>query len=313
MAGGASGGEARSALEGTAEDVGLTTSDGGNGLLDAEAAANTTQDMIGEAGTISVDENWTTVTLDGSYTDPVVVTSVGTYNDPDPVHARVRNAGSGSFEVRLEEWAYQDGTHGSEDVNYILLESGKHETSTGVTMFADKIAVSGSEWKKVDFNPGWDEQSYIYSQVMTVNDQTPVTTRVAEFGNASFEIICTEEEANRSQTDRTSDHPNETVGFIATRPQFDNTGDSGESVASTFATEEWLTGSLEDSYSETPVMIQGMQSYFGGDTVDLRGRNQTATSFEVKAQEEQSANNEVNHVREYVATVAVESGPISSP
>jgi hypothetical protein len=38
MAGGASGSEARSALEGNAEDIGLTSSDGGNGLLDAEGA-----------------------------------------------------------------------------------------------------------------------------------------------------------------------------------------------------------------------------------------------------------------------------------
>jgi hypothetical protein len=241
----------------------------------------------------------------------VVVTSVGTFNDPDPVHARVRNAGSGSFEVKLEEWAYQDGAHGSETVGYVVMEAGEHDTSTGITMFAGKTTVNGSGWKTVEFNPSWGAQPYIYSQIMTTNDTTPATTRVTEFGTTSFDVICQEEDSNRSG--EFSDHSDETVGYIATKPQFGGSGDPGESVASTFATDAWSTGSLEDSYSEEPVTIHRMQSYFGQDTTSLRARNQTSTSFEIIAQEEQSANVETTHVREYVATLAIESGAISEP
>lgn len=309
MANGYSGSEARSALQNNTEDIGLSSSDGGNGLLDANAATGDIQNMIGEAGTISVDENWTTVTVEGSYTDPVVVTSVGTFNDPDPVHARVRNAGSGSFEVKLEEWAYQDGAHSVETVNYVVMESGFHSTSTGIDVLAGTAQADGNGWTTASYGQTFDSQRYVFAQVMTVNDSTPVSTRVTDTGIDSFDVFCQEEEANR--TDGFSDHAQETVGYLVTQPRLAGSGDPGESIASAFATDSWASAELQDSYSNIPVMIHGLQSYFGRDTTDLRGRNYSSTSFEVLADEEQSTNSETNHVREYVATLAFEDGAIT--
>lgn len=309
MANGHSGSEARSALQGSAEDIGLASSDGGTGLLDAGAATSDIQNMIGEAGTISVDENWTTVSLDGSYTDPVVVTSVGTFNDSDPVHSRVRNAGSGSFEVKLEEWAYQDGVHGSETVDYVVVESGFHSTSTGIDVLAGTVQANGSGWTTANYGQTFDSQRYVFTQVMSVNDSTPVSTRITDTGLDSFDVVCQEEEANRSSG--FSDHGSETVGYLVTQPRLAGSGDPGESIASVFATDGWTPGSLQDSYSNTPVILHGLQSYFGRDTTDLRGRNYSSTSFEVLAEEEQSSGSETNHVREYVATLALQEGTIT--
>jgi subtilisin len=309
MANGYSGSEARTALQDSAEDVGLSSSDGGNGLLDADTATTEIQNMIGEAGTISVDENWQTVSLDGSYTDPVVVASVGTYNDSDPVHARVRNAGSDSFEVRLEEWEYQDGTHGSETVNYIVMETGFHETSTGVNVLAGTVQADGSGWTTATFDRTLSSQHYVFAQVMSVGDSTSVSTRITDVGLDSFDVVCQEEEANRS--DEFSDHGQETVGYLATQPRLGGSGDPGESIASVFATHDWSSANLQDSYASTPVILHSLQSYFGRDTTDLRGRNYSSTSFDVLAEEEQSANSETNHVREYVATLAFEDGSIT--
>jgi hypothetical protein len=265
--------------------------------------------MIGEAGTVSVDENWTTVTLEGSYTDPVVVTSVGTYNDPEPVHARVRNAQSGSFEVRLEEWEYQDGVHASETVNYVVMESGTHETSAGIQILAGTVQADGSSFTTANYGQTFDSQRYVFTQVMTVNDPTPVSTRVTDVGLDSFDVVCQEEEINRP--DGFSDHAEETVGYVVTQPRPGSTGGTGESLASVFATNQWASASLKDSYSSTPVILNGLQSYFGRDTTNLRGRNYTSSSFEVLAEEEQSKNTEVAHVREYVATLALPSGGVT--
>ncbi|MFB6103428.1 MAG: S8 family peptidase [Haloplanus sp.] len=309
MANGSSNTEARTALQDTAEDIGLSSSDGGYGLLDAEAAAKTTT-MIGEAGTVTTDENWQTVTLDGSYTNPVVVTSVGTYNSSQPVHTRVRNAGSGSFEVRLEEWEYQDGSHTDETVHYVVMESGFHKTSTGINVLAGTVQADGSGWTTANYTKTLESQHYVFTQVMSVNDTTPVSTRVTDVGLDSFDVFCQEEEANRS--DEFSDHAQETVGYLVTQPRPSGSGDPGESIASVFATDEWSSATLQDSYAETPVILHGLQSYFGRDTTDLRGRNYSSTSFEVLAEEEQSANTETNHVREYVATLALTSGTIST-
>ncbi|WP_157573467.1 S8 family peptidase [Haloplanus natans] len=312
MANGYTGSEARSALQGSAEDIGLSSSDGGNGLLDANGAAGDLQNMIGEAGTISVDENWTTVTLEGSYTDPVVVTSVGTFNDPDPVHARVRNAGSGSFEVRLEEWEYQDGAHSAESVQYIVVEAGEHDTEAGVPLVAGKTTANGGGWTTVTFTSSWNPQSHVYTQVMSNNDSTPVSTRITRAGAETFDVSCHEEETNESGSSWTNDHADETVGFIATQPQsrIDNAG-AGESIASSIPTDAWTTNPFQESYSAAPVTVPRMQSFFGGNTTDLRMRNLSASSFDVQAQEEQSLDDEVAHVPEYVATLALEAGPTS--
>jgi subtilisin len=311
MANGYSAAEARTTLQGTTEDVGLSTSDGGNGLLDAEAAAADIQNMIGEAGTISVDENWQTITLEGSYTDPVVVTAVGTYNDADPVHARVRNAESGSFEVRLEEWAYQDGAHASEAVNYVVMEAGEHSTEAGMDVVAGTTTATGSGWTTTPFASNWDAQSHVYAQVMSTNDPTPTSTRITRTGSDTFDVSCHEEEANQGGTSWTNDHADEMIGFIVTEPQpYGLNGGAGESIASAVPTDTWMTSEFQESYSTSPVAIPRMQSFFGSDTTDLRTRNLSAASFEVLAQEEQSSNSEMAHVPEYVATMAFEAGSI---
>jgi subtilisin len=312
MADGYTASEARSALQDSAEDIGLSSSDSGNGLLDAEAASTTTQNMIGESGTISVNENWTTVSLEGSYTDPVVVTSVGTFNDSDPVHSRVRNAGSGSFEVRLEEWDYQDGTHGSETINYVIMEAGTHSTEAGMDVVAGKATVDGS-WTTVSYSPSWRAQSHAYTQVMSNNDSTPAVTRVTRAGRAQFDVVCQEQEANETwDQQQLNGHANETIGFIVTEPRSGDVGDTGESISSTISTDEWTTATLEDSYSTTPVMLHRIQSFFGQDPGSVRTKNVSSTSLDLMIQEEQSAENETSHVKEYVATMAFESGSVSA-
>ena len=316
MANGYSNTEARARLEDTAEDIGLSSNEQGNGLLDAEAALGDTSNdnMIGEAGTVSVDENWQTVSLDGSYTDPVVVTSVGTYNDPDPVHARVRNAGSGSFEVKLEEWEYQDGAHAKEGVNYVVLESGSHTTDAGFKVVAGTITANGGGWTTVGFSPTWNAQSHTYTQVMSNNDSTPTSTRVTRPGEDSFDVICQEEETNTTAGDTwTNDHGDETVGYVVTQPRPGGAGGTGESIASALSTDAWSTAELQDTYDRPPVAVQRTQSFFGRNAADVRARNQSESSCELMIQEEKSDDSETSHVREYVATMAFELGPITEP
>lgn len=306
-AAGRSGEAVRAALTDTAEDVSLSADEGGSGLVDAEAVAPT---VVGEAGTVTVGTDWQRVALEGAYTDPVVVASVGSAVDPDPVHARVRNAGAEGFEIRLEEWAYQDGNHADERVDYVVVEAGFHETTTGIDVLAGTVAADGSGWTTAGYGRTFDSQRYVFATVNSDVDPTPVSTRLTDVGLDGFAVTCQEEEANR--TDGTSDHATETIGYLATQPRLGGSGAAGESLASVFATGEWTTGALQDAYDATPALVHGMQSYFGRDTTDLRGRGYSATSFDLLAQEAASANDETNHVREYVATLALAPGPIET-
>ncbi|MCB9341104.1 MAG: hypothetical protein H6577_23505 [Lewinellaceae bacterium] len=95
------------------------------GYLAMSAAADLKDengDFIGESGTLSLTNTWATINLNHNYTHPVVVMGGVSNNDTDPVTVRVRNVTANSFQVRLQEWAYQDGAHGTEQVGYLVLE-----------------------------------------------------------------------------------------------------------------------------------------------------------------------------------------------
>ena len=83
---------------------------------------DTLGDFLGETGTLNLTNAWTTVALSRQYSKPVVIFGGTSNNDTDPVTIRVRNVTENSFEVRLQEWNYQDGTHGTESVSYVVVE-----------------------------------------------------------------------------------------------------------------------------------------------------------------------------------------------
>lgn len=251
-AAGRSGEAVRAALIDTAEDVSLSADEGASGLVNAGAVAPT---VGGEAGAVTVGTDWQRVALDGAYTDPAVVASVGSAVDPDPVHARVRNAGAEDFEIRLEEWAYQDGSHADERVDYVVVEAGFHETTTGIDVLAGTVAADGSGWTTAGYGRTFDSQRYVFATVNSEVDPTPVSTRLTDVGLDGFAVTCQEEEANR--TDRTSDHATETIGYLATRPRLGGSGAAGESLASVFATGEWTTGTLQDASDATLALAPG--------------------------------------------------------
>jgi hypothetical protein len=91
-------------------------------LADGSAMVDEKGHHIGEAGKISLTHAWTTITLANNYTKPVVVIGSVSNNDAQPVTARVRNVTGNRFELRLQEWDYQDGNHSPETVNWMVVE-----------------------------------------------------------------------------------------------------------------------------------------------------------------------------------------------
>lgn len=77
---------------------------------------------IGETGILSLTNAWATFPLQHKYSKPIVILGGATLNDGTPVTIRARNVGATSFQARLQEWTYQDGTHGMEQVGYIVVE-----------------------------------------------------------------------------------------------------------------------------------------------------------------------------------------------
>ncbi|MBI1223636.1 MAG: hypothetical protein GC192_00235 [Bacteroidetes bacterium] len=79
-------------------------------------------DFVGETGTLSLTNAWASFPMQHKYTKPIVIMGGVTLHDGDPVTVRVKSVTANSFQARLQEWTYQDGTHDVEQVTYLILE-----------------------------------------------------------------------------------------------------------------------------------------------------------------------------------------------
>ena len=66
----------------------------------------------------------------------MVIASDPTRRGRDPAVVRLRNITSDSFEIRLQEPAYEEDRHAKEKVSFIVLEAGTWELSDGTTLKA---------------------------------------------------------------------------------------------------------------------------------------------------------------------------------
>ena len=97
--------------------------------IDVEGAIGEVRRLTVPASTAS--KPWRTVSLDRTYSNPVVIVSPISSNDSDPAVVRVRNITANSFQYRIDEWAYQDGAHGSEQIGFMVVEAGSYDLPGG--------------------------------------------------------------------------------------------------------------------------------------------------------------------------------------
>ena len=156
------------------------TEDDGNGLYDDETIAITVN-AIGsvpfESGRVgNVDENWVTVQLINTYTSPVVVASPNYNNQSVPRVVRIRNAGTGSFQMRAVNVNNTAADVGGIEVTYVVVEEGVYGyAANGIAMEARRYASTVT-----DRQGNWIGQPQVYAnsyadpvvlgQVMTEND-----------------------------------------------------------------------------------------------------------------------------------------------
>jgi subtilisin len=310
MANGASGSEARSALADSAEDIGLSSSDGGNGLLDAEGAASSSSSpSIGETGRLETNQSgsdeWHQVSLDGSYTDPVVIMDPLSYDGGHPSHVRLRNVAGDGFEFKIEEWKYLDGWHTSETMHYVVVEAGTYELADGTLVEAGTTS-TGTSFTEVQFGQAFGSTPVVLSQAQTFDGNHPIVTRNRNLSTGGFEVKVQEEEAEGW-------HATESVGYLAVESGAGSNDGTAYEVNTTAnaVTHDWHTISFEQSYDD-PLFVAGMQTTDGWQPAGVRYRNLTADSVEVFVEEERSDDDEMAHADEVIGYAVFDgSGSVS--
>lgn len=189
----------------TLEEVGLfATSEG--------SIADVRGNVIGEAGLANVSQpsrdDWHSIRTNGTYNRPVVLTQMMSYHGRNPCHVRVRNVDVNSFEYRLEEWQYLDGTHVEEEVGYVVLEAGVHEISDNTFIEVGTVETDHN-FASVRFSRSFQEGPVVVAQCQTFNGTHEIVTRLRNVTADGAEIRLQEEEG------RDEVHTDETVGYIS--------------------------------------------------------------------------------------------------
>ncbi|MCK5591884.1 MAG: hypothetical protein KAI72_08015, partial [Candidatus Pacebacteria bacterium] len=154
--------------------------------------------IIGEAGKTTKDQSgsiWHVINTQKTYTNPVVFAQMLTYNESHPSHMRLKNIQSDSFEMQIEEWDYLDGDHATEDIGYIVLESGSHELAFGKKLEVG-IITADHNWKSVNFDQNFNEIPMTISRCQTYNDSHAVVTRQYNVKATDFSVKLQEAEGS---------------------------------------------------------------------------------------------------------------------
>ncbi|MBN2426846.1 MAG: fibronectin type III domain-containing protein, partial [Deltaproteobacteria bacterium] len=251
-------------------DSSIPDSDSDN---DGSSSSTTSSEDQIEAGRVDIGSSWQTVTLNNIFSDPVVLVGPPTYRDAEAGLVRIRNVQSSSFEIQFSEWTYADGAHSTENVPYLVLESGRHEMSDGSVWEAGSFYLGDSGvMNGQNYLQGFSGAPRLLLTVQTCDDSAkPVVARARNVDSYGFDAgLFTQESLMGS-------HGQEAVGYLAVWKS-----DGSGTVT--------VNGSTQ-SYELSEIVV-------GSTFVAV---DESA----VKLEEEQSADAEVSHVSEQVAVVQV--------
>ena len=254
---------------------------------------------IAETGTLSLTHASTTVTLERSYENPVVIAHVATENGAQPVNVRVSGVNGAELTLQLQEPNHLDGAHTGETVNYMVVEAGTWVLPDGTLLEAGTLnsnQLSSQGFESVAFDAAFDAAPAVLSQVQSFNGRDFVTTRQRDADADGFRLTMQEEEALND-----GGHTTETLGWVAIEPGSGSAGGTEWLAGSTSGvTDASATVGLGASMAGDPKVIAALSSFNGADSAWARGSGSTNAAFDVSVEEDTSADAETGHIPESV-------------
>jgi hypothetical protein len=287
----------------TTESLAFFALGGTSGTLEGTKVQPTTRE-IGEYGQISVNHQWTSIDLSNTYISPIVITSDPTIKGGDPTVVRLRNIDSKSFDLRLQEPNYKDGSHTNEVISYVVLEEGTWDLTDGTQIAAgskntNKLSTQGRE--KVSFDDSFTSGPAVLTQTQTFNGADWVTTRTDAITGESFKVTMQEEEKMNARG-----HKYETIGWVAIDQGVATDGDTiieGGMTPDIF-TDQTKTHTFDGSFVSVPTLLTKLSTFDGADTANSRIKSVSNTGFSAMVQEEQSKDSELGHTTESLSFLA---------
>ncbi len=268
---------------------------------------------VGEAGEISISQSsasmWLTVYLENNYVQPAVVAYSLTENGADPSTVRVRNIGTSSFEIQVDEWDYRDGGHIPETVGYLVVESGRHQLADGRVIQAGYTEVNG-EFQSLNFPAAFERTPVVLTQVASDLQSQAVATRMHSAGKGG--IKCRLQREDAAENSGNYHEAWELVTWIAMEEGFGRSANKAYEVGKTAdaVKDAFYTVNYRQHFEQEPTLVYGMQSYDGSDACFPRYSEKGLQSFQIRIAEEQSHDDEIEHTDEVVGYMLFEQGII---
>jgi hypothetical protein len=170
----------------------IASSNDGSSLVARHRLAATVR--IGETGHSTVNTNWLTVRLHGSYRHPAVFCSSTSRRGPDPVACRIRRVrfsptvpvvdahghvdsnpcpgGGWCFDIALQETSCSDHWHVDEEVDWLALEEGIFSSDAGSHFQVGKAQVAGGGWTMINYlGTGFSSTPAVITQIQSFHGQ----------------------------------------------------------------------------------------------------------------------------------------------
>ncbi|MGB0867827.1 MAG: PKD domain-containing protein, partial [Granulosicoccaceae bacterium] len=244
------------------------------------------------------DNTWRRVRFGDEFlTTPIVVAGPASNNDMDPISLRIRETASYGFDIKIDEWDHQDGSHSEESTAFMALRAGNHNLG-GVTAQASQELVDHN-WKRVNFNQSFSSAPVLLTQVASEVASASVVAQVRNISTTGFDVRLRESAADDGV------HSKEAVNFIALSTGTGSYQGKTFRVGKTSVGAAWTAVDLGHSFN-LPAVLASLQSTTDQRAAAVRYRNLNGNSVEYMVQNETSNGGTQNHATESVGWLAFE-------
>jgi len=199
--------------------------------------------------------------------------------------------------MRIQEWDYLDGSHAYETVCFLVIEQGEYQLPDGTRLEANRFEANATqEYMSYSFKQTYRVTPTVMTTINSFNGSDAVTERIRDVTAKGFNLLLQEQEANAEY------HTYESIAYLVWEPSVGELEGISYQIGKTpnAVTHEWYNIMFPQAFSSDPVMLTDMQTANGSDTANIRWADKDDFSADVMIDEEQSCDEETNHVAEVV-------------
>lgn len=261
---------------------------------------------IEQLSNISAQSN--TVLFEQSYENPVAIAQPLSKNGAQPAAVRIENVSSDRMTLKVQEPEYLDGEHALESISYFVVEAGEWQLPNGSLLQANTLStnkLTSDGFEQVQFGSEFQQTPAIMSQLQSQNGTQFAITRQKNASTSGFDVAMQEEEALNG-----GGHAKEQLGWVSISKGSGDWDGHAYEVGSETVDGNMSQVNFDGSFSSDPQLMGGIATFNGSDPVIGRWQNLTSSGLEFEAQEEQSADDETNHVNEQLDYLAIEGSGV---